>query len=350
MMLPEAHALMLRGLEESLFTGAVLHVTHLHETVFQQTYGTLGGPGTLPITAHSLFDLASLTKVLATVPCWLLMAAEDPRILDRSIRTRLSECPSDKAKITPRHLLAHASGFPAWRPYYLMSLPGDPRSVVQGKILKEQLEYPPGKGCIYSDLGFMVLARFVEVVSGYSFELFCREHIYSPLELASELMFHPLGDEHRTVLTRHGDSPGVVNDLNARALGGAAGHAGLFGSIIGVSALASAILDSRKSTAGFFDRDWTLRFSSRANFVAGCTRALGFDTPSAEGSSSGRYFPPAAFGHTGFTGTSLWIDPHRDLIVIVLTNRVIMGEADQRIKAFRPAVHDAVVSALFPRG
>jgi CubicO group peptidase (beta-lactamase class C family) len=339
--------LMLEGLEERIFTAAAVQIEHAGETVLCRTYGTLGGPGTPFVTTETLFDLASLTKVLATTPCWMKVASDTPEILDRGLWNWFSDCPDDKALVTPRQLLAHASGIPPWRPYYLMKFPEEPAEAVRKKILAESLDYPPGRGCVYSDLGFMLLGFMIEAQFGQGLDVFCRERIFAPVGLERDLMFNPGGEEHRTVLTRPGEPPGLVNDLNARTLGGVAGHAGLFGTCIGVSTLASKILVSLKLTGGFFDQNCTRLFCTRTDHAPDCTMALGFDTPSAGGSSSGKYFSPDSLGHTGFTGTSVWIDPHRELIIVLLTNRVVMGEADQRIKTFRPRVHDTIVGALY---
>ena len=273
----------------------------------------------------------------------MILAGEIPGILDRSLSAWIPHCPSDKHHITPRLLLAHASGLPAWRPYYLNRFEGSARDAVLHKILGEQIEYRPGRGCIYSDLGFMLLAFLLEIETGMTLEELAREKLFRPLGLLDDLMFRPFGLEARTALTRHGDQVGLVNDLNCRALDGVAGHAGLFGTAAGVAALAEEYRRSWISSRGFFDRARTREFFTRTAYAEGCTRALGFDTPSAQGSSSGSLFSPQSIGHTGFTGTSIWMDLQKELTVVLLTNRVIMGEADPRIKAFRPRLHDAIV-------
>jgi CubicO group peptidase (beta-lactamase class C family) len=211
--------------------------------------------------------------------------------------------------------------------------------------MAEPLEYSPGEGCIYSDLGFMLLAFIIEMETGRNLEQFSRERIYEPLGLADDLLFRPKDDE-RIAMTRAGDFPGLVNDLNARALGGISGHAGLFGTAKGVAALAGEILMSLKESSRFFDKGTTGTFCARAGYTPDSTRTLGFDTPSEEGSTSGRLFSKESVGHTGFTGVSLWIDIPRDLIVVLLTNRVFLGEADLRIKEFRPMIHDAIMEHL----
>jgi serine-type D-Ala-D-Ala carboxypeptidase len=390
MQLHTAHTIMLRGLDERLFTGAGLMVVRGGEALHSQTYGTLGGPGTADVTADTLFDLASLTKILATTPLWVLLTTGEAEILDQSISRWFPAAPPNKHGITPRHLLAHASGLPHWRPYYLTvsmktqsqgkdffaekspprspsskssqnmpplppaapgrmgtqkdgKSPTAPAALIEETILGEKLLYQPGSGCLYSDLGFMLLAFIIEQQTGKGLAEASDEDLFEPLGLSSDLMFKPEGEAERTALTRPGEPHGLVNDLNCRSLGGVAGHAGLFGTAKGVAALAGEILCGLKRGDGFFNERVMSVFCTRAGFTPDSTRALGFDTPSAEGSTSGALFPPTSLGHTGFTGTSLWIDPESETIVVLLTNRVFMGEADMRIKTFRPELHDAVM-------
>lgn len=338
------HKVMTAALQEGMFPGAAVAVSLRGELLFDHCYGALGGPGTEPVTSATLFDLASLTKVLATTPCWMVLAARDPAILDKSISHWFPDVPDDKAPITPRHLLAHCSGLPAWKPYYLHG--NHTPKEMKARIFSEPLAYEVGKGCLYSDLGFMLLAFIVESETGQSLPLFARSNVYEPLGLQADLLFLPSKEEHEIAWTRDDDPPGVVNDLNARSLGGISGHAGLFGTERGVAAMAQQFLLSLKSPEGFFDRTTMRMFCNRAAFVPGCTRALGFDTPSEEGSSSGAHFSPNSIGHTGFTGVSLWIDVQRELIVVLLTNRVYKGESDSRIKTFRPLVHNTIVELL----
>jgi CubicO group peptidase (beta-lactamase class C family) len=336
---------MKQGMREEIFTAAALLVAKSTKIEFHQTYGTLGGTGTDPVKLDTLFDLASLTKVLAVTPSWILMAAEDPSLLDQKIGRWFPNTPPDKSCITPRCLLAHASGLPAWRPYYLLPTSRHTNEDTAARILAELLEYSPGQGCIYSDLGFMLLGFIIEMETGRNLEQFSRERIYEPLGLADDLLFRPK-DDKRVAMTRAGDFPGLVNDLNARALGEVSGHAGLFGTAKGVAALSGEILMSLKENGRYFDKETTRAFCARAGFTPNSTRTLGFDTPSEEGSTSGTLFSKDSVGHTGFTGVSLWIDIPRDLIVVLFTNRVLMGEADLRIKEFRPMLHDSVMEHL----
>lgn len=339
----KTHERMNQALEDGVFTAAGLMVSRTDETLFAASYGTVGGSGTGAVSPETLFDLASLTKVLATTPSWMILASETPEILDRPLSSWFPESPQDKRCITPRCLLAHGSGLPAWRPYHLFVYATRSLLAPVERILTEPLEYPPGRGCLYSDLGFMMLAAVVEIETGMTFKEYCEKRIFEPLKLTEDLCFHPECEKRSVALTRPGEPAGLVNDLNCRAMGGVSGHAGLFGTAKGVTAIAREVLVGLKSGAGFFDAACVQEFCTRAGLVQDCTRALGFDTPSTEGSTSGRFFSSGSLGHTGFTGTSLWIDPEKDLIVVLLTNRVFAGEADFRIKAFRPLIHDLIV-------
>ena len=346
MNLEKAHKCMAQGLEEQIFTGAVLLVARRKDEIFSTAYGRLGGQETTSVTERTLFDLASLTKVLATTPAWIVLASSRPEILDERISGWFPSVPGDKEKITPRRLLAHISGLPAWRPYYLSRQKTSIIELATNKILNEPLEYETGQDVLYSDLGFILLAAILELETGEAFDSFCRESIYEPLGISQDLMFDPIGEEHRIAWTRPGELPGLLHDLNARTLGGVSGHAGLFGAAQAVAAVAGEILAALKSESTLFDPEITRIFGRKVDSVPGCSRALGFDTPSQEGSSSGRFFSAGSLGHTGFTGTSLWIDVERELTVVLLTNRVFMGESDLRIKAFRPAVHDAIMEDI----
>ncbi len=336
--------LMISAQGERMFTGAAVLVSRRLETLFEAYYGTEGENGARSVTKDTLFDLASLTKVLATTPCWMVMAASNPELLERKISHWFADAPRDKAGITPRHLLAHCSGLPTWRPYYLYG--NQTQEQMNARIFSLPLEYEIGHGSLYSDLGFMLLASILELETGQNLSSFAASKIYEPLGLDSDLLFLLSGQNDRAALTREDDPPGIVNDLNARCLGGVSGHAGLFGTARGVAALAEQFLSSLNGSAGLFDQKTIRSFCDRAGFVPGCTRALGFDTPSEEGSTSGDKFSRDSIGHTGFTGVSLWIDIPREIVVVLLTNRVYMGESDFRIKTFRPLIHNTIMEFL----
>lgn len=329
------------GLEQNIFTAAQVVISVCGEIVEAGSYGSVAGDESQPIDDKTLFDLASLTKVMATTPLWMTLSQQDPEILYRSISTWYPDTPPDKADITPAALLAHASGLPHWRPYYL-SCGDSPRpDLVAARILSEPLVYKTWHGSLYSDLGFMLLRWILEKESGRKFSDLFIEQIIAPLDIR-KLVFKPNSGIRTIACTRNGDQPGLVNDLNARALGGISGHAGLFGTAQAVHRVAYEILACAEGSGGLWEQSTALEFTRRVGRPLQSTRALGFDTPSDKDSSSGRLFSKSSFGHTGFTGASLWVDPSLRLVVVLLTNRVIMGEGDLRIRGFRSSFHDIV--------
>lgn len=335
-----------QAINEKIFTAAALIVVKKGETIFEEYFGRIGLSNERRVTCDTLFDLASLTKVLATTPCWMKMLENHPQAMDSALFTWIPQIPQDKREVTPRLLLAHSSGLPAWRPYYLFNKGSGQYRFVLDCIINEKLDYPLGAGSIYSDLGFIILAHILERQTGKRLDEVCKELIYGPLDVSQKLLFNPSERCVEVAETRLGDIPKTVNDLNARALGGISGHAGLFGTARGVARLTLEMLTSLKKPNGFFDQEIMKLFVTPCLYVHESSRALGFDTKSEEGSSCGYLFSKSSFGHTGFTGTSLWVDPDRELVTVFLTNRVIMGESDMRIKILRPKLHDEIISSI----
>jgi serine-type D-Ala-D-Ala carboxypeptidase len=326
------------GLSE-IYSAAALVIGSSRDAVFSKYYGSTG-PSDKPASENSFFDLASLTKVIATTPLWMLLARKTPEILERPVSYWFPKTPEDKKSITPRLLLAHASGLPAWRPYYLIFNEDPGRGALAERILSEQLDCEPASREIYSDLGFMMLCAILEIEFGQRLDIAAKERLFKLLGLESEFAFKP-SEELEIVETRLGDIRGAVHDLNARRLSGISGHAGLFGTAKGLDAFTRELMNSYKGGAGFFQTEIVRQFCSRAQIVEGSTRSFGFDMPDAA-PSCGKFFSPESFGHTGFTGVSLWIDPVHELRVILLTNRVIRGEGNLAIKKFRPAIHSLI--------
>ena len=337
-----------QALDDNMFTGAALILVRKGHTVLEEYFGRIGISDEKRVDSHTLFDLASLTKVLATTPCWMKLLESHPEALDSPISRWFERIPHDKTSITPRLLLAHSSGLPAWRPYYLFNRGLGHRDFVTARILNENLAYPTGGASVYSDLGFILLAHILEKQTSKSLDEVCKQLVYGYLDLCDELLFNPSDSFRDTAQTRSGDKPGTVNDLNARALGGVAGHAGLFGTAKGVARLSWEFVKSLHHENSFFDQDMMKIFVTPCTHVPGSSRALGFDTKSAVGSSCGSLFGASSFGHTGFTGTSVWTDPERELVAVFLTNRVAMGESDLRIKIMRPTLHDKIIK-MFQR-
>ena len=252
---------------------------------------------------------------------------------------------ADRARVTVRDVLSHCSGLPAHRSFY-RTLQGGP--AYEAAICAIPLEYPPRTRAVYSDLGFillgLVLARETPLAAQF-------DALVAGMDLGGPLRFHPPAAWRAHIAPTEQESwrgrllVGEVHDRNAWALGGAAGHAGLFGTAGAVGAFARRLLTVLDGASDAVERAGLAGFISRQTGVPGSSRALGWDTM-VPGASCGSRLSPRAFGHTGFTGTSLWIDPDRGLYVVLLTNRVHPSAHGPAIGGLRAAFHDAVVADL----
>jgi len=353
--------LMKQAVQDNVFPGGVLLVSKNDLIIFFEAFGYADIFSKRPVKRDTIFDLASLTKPLATTLAVIKLVQQSRLDIDQHLESVLPQFRNtEKGGIKIRHLLGHNSGLPDHRPYYeqLHKLAPDIRkAALRGFLVKESLIYPIGEKVLYSDLGFMILGWIVEAVSGKHLDHFMDEKIYRPLGLEN-LFFvetHPFKKESvfgrasplefaatefcpwRNVLLN-----GAVHDDNAYTVGGIEGHAGLFGAASDVCVLLSELLATFHGyfSTCIFQRNILKEFFKRQE---GTDRALGFDTPSLHDSSSGSYFSKRSVGHLGFTGTSFWMDLDLSVIVILLTNRVHPSRDNIKIKAFRPKLHDAIM-------
>lgn len=353
--------LLRRGCSEGVFSGAVLLAAREGEVVLLETCGSVSTEeGAQGVNPETLFDLASLTKPLATTLAVMKLVDEGVLELDQPIASLLGNgLPAPLGKVTPRLLLCHSAGLKAWHPFHL-ALAGLPfverKGAVRRAITAMELAYEPGKAALYSDLGFMLLEWVVEVCSSIPLDAYVAEIFYRPMGL-ERLCFNPLsalGAERLDTIAATEWCPwrgrliqGEVHDENAFFVGGVAGHAGLFGGAREVHTLLRMLMAHAKGMSDrFFEPATVLRFLKRQAVVEGSSWALGWDTPSAAGSSSGRFFSADSVGHLGFTGTSVWMDLDRQIEVILLTNRIHPTRENVGIRAFRPTLHDAVMAVL----
>lgn len=327
-------------------------------------------PGAASVQTSTIYDLASLTKPLATVTSVLLLVQSGKLELDAGIGNVLVELqgtPIGSASL--RDLLTHRSGLPGWRPLYERldaegiawghSDPGVVRQAVLRSIRDEPLVSHVGEQSVYSDLGFILLGCAIERVSGLLLDEYFSATVAQPLGAqplffnramtsASPSLRNQAGvliaptewDDRRQRLLK-----GEVHDANAAAMGGVAGHAGLFGTAESVLAVSGAWLAAYHGDRSLLDRNLVREFTRKQSQPAHSSWALGWDTPSTP-SSSGTQFSPESFGHLGFTGTSLWIDAVRKLEVVLLTNRVHPSRSNDSIRAFRPRIHDLLYEEL----
>jgi serine-type D-Ala-D-Ala carboxypeptidase len=359
--LNELKILLETGLSEGVFPGAVLLVAKQDNVVFFRAAGhAVLTPKAFPMRKETIFDLASLTKPLATTLAMMKLVEAGRVDLDEPITNILGKVvPEDKQTITPRLLLSHASGLPDWEPFFtrLEGIPpGERKQTVRDWVLKTPLTSVPGKEGRYSDLGFMVLEWIIEKHSGLLINRFVREQFYGPLGLEHTFFYEresraPFGPEkfaategcpwRKTVLQ------GRVHDENAYAMGGYSGHAGLFGTARDVFEITRFLFATYLGKGpGLLAPETVRAFFTKQGNPKQSTWALGWDTPSRENSSAGKYFSEKSVGHLGFTGTSLWMDLEKGVVVIFFTNRIHPTRENEKIRAFRPRLHDRVMEVL----
>ncbi|HMK64879.1 MAG TPA: serine hydrolase domain-containing protein [Thermodesulfobacteriota bacterium] len=345
------------AVEEGVFPGADLLVGLGETVLLHNKYGSATlVPEQEPLLNNTIFDLASLTKPLATTLGIMALAEGGRLTLDRPFHPK--EYPFLNPKIsgmTVRHLLAHSSGLPAYQPYFerLENETGIKKVILQDWIRREPETVQPGTRTEYSDLGFMALDWIFSEITGEDLDGWLRKNIYLPLGL-TRLGFRPISisgvpDPGRYAPTencpwRRKILRGEVHDENAYALGGISGQAGLFGTAFEIFKLIRTLKKAYDQPRGshLFNGKLVRQFWTRQTLPLNTSRALGFDTPSETDSSAGRFFSRLSVGHLGFTGTSFWLDLEKDLLIILLTNRVHPTRANQKIKTFRPLVHDLI--------
>jgi len=356
---PSLQKLLEEGRDQGVYPAAMAMVGLKGELLWQGAAGQLSREAGSPAVAlDTIFDLASLTKPLATALSLMLLAHRGFLRLSTTMREVLAVpwLPPDKGPLTLTSLLAHRAGLPAWRPFYqeVLAAPDAERAPLLARLAAaEPLEYEPETATLYSDLGFMLLQAVVEEVSGQDLDLFCRRELYQPLGLEI-LGFtpkkQPWWGKYTCAATEEGLIPhraatGEVHDENAWAAGGVAGHAGLFGTGPEVFSLAAWLYRAYHGQGDglAISPEIVRQFLTP---VAKGARTPGFDVPTPGQSSAGRFFSVNSVGHTGFTGTSFWIDLELGQMVVLLTNRVNLGRNHDSIRAFRPRFHEAASRAL----
>jgi len=341
-------ALLSGARDRRAFPGAAIEVGRQDRPLWHGTVGTLSyEPDAAPVTPDTLFDLASLTKVLATTPLAMRLVASRRLLLTSPVRAWIDDWRGrDRESVTIADLLEHASGLAAWWDLYRRG--ATPREVAH-EIATMPLEHPPRSRSIYSDLGFILLGFIIESAGGASLA-----ELFASLAPDPDLTFlPPQGLRHRIAPTEDDRGwrgrllVGEVHDENAWMLGGVAGHAGLFGTAAAVGTQARLVMRTLHDDTPL-GTPWLMRRFLAPSRVPGSSRALGWDLMRPT-SSCGTRLSRASFGHTGFTGTSLWIDPVQDVYVVLLSNRVHPKRPELQPDAFarlRPEVHDAVMGVL----
>jgi CubicO group peptidase (beta-lactamase class C family) len=344
----QAAGIVQRGVDECAFPAAVVEVGNRGDVLWLQAFGRLDfDPESAVTQKDTLFDLASLTKVIATTSLVMRLVDRGILTLDQPIRSWIPEWRgTDRENVRLRSLLTHSSGLTAWLPFYRDHTG---RQEFQHAICSLPLEYPPDTQSIYSDLGFILLGFVVEDAGGAPFSSQAAQLLSEVT--SAPLMFNPPAELKSSIAPTEQDPwrrrrlVGEVHDENCWALGGAAGHSGLFGTAQAVGEFARTMLGGFKGIDARIASAETVRlFVKRSAAVTG-SRALGWDTMLPT-SSCGTKISRSSFGHTGFTGTTLWIDPEREVYVVLLTNRVNPTRDNTAIQKIRPALHDAILTAL----
>jgi serine-type D-Ala-D-Ala carboxypeptidase len=344
------------AIEQGAFPGAALAVTHRGSLIALRGFGRFTYADDAPaVQPDTIFDLASLTKVVATTAVAMVLHERGQLPLDIPLGHFLPDFVARAARhqqgtreaVTLRMLLAHSSGLPAYEKLFEVAASRDElvRAALTTRLVTE-----PGTHAEYSDVGFILLGEVLARQAGLALDRFAQQEIFTPLGMA-HTRFNPPPEWKPQIPPTEDDRTfrrriiqGEVNDENACVMGGVAGHAGVFAPAADIARFAECML---RGGAPILEPETVQLFTRRTESPSDSSRAMGWDTPSPP-SSSGAHFSQTSFGHLGFTGTSLWIDPTRQLSVTLLTNRTWPSRMAQSIRQVRPLLHDAIVEALEP--
>ncbi len=340
------------AIAEGQTPGAVICIGNEEKVLYLSAFGRRREvPSPQPMMDNTIFDLASVTKVVATAPAICLLWQQGKLDIHAPIKQYLPEfSKGNKDKVTLLHLLTHTSGLPAFKNYLKMGLKGKPEAII-ADICRTRLKAPPGKVFIYSDLGFILLGEIVKRISGLDLNGFCRRYIYAPLKMSWTRFKPPKSWHSKCAATewRNGKiSQGVVHDPNAYALGGIAGHAGLFSTASDLARFCQMLLrEGELDGIRVFEPEVVRAMRTNHCPLEGVQRGLGFDLQSPYSPQmKGEKFPLGVFGHTGYTGTSVTIDPFAKVFIIMLTNRVHPDDK-RNIADLRKSVANLMASAIY---
>ncbi|WP_457573612.1 serine hydrolase domain-containing protein [Desulfolithobacter sp.] len=352
-----------RGVGDGVFPGAVAGVFKglTYGNIKAYSYAGLTGYGKMEqkVDQNTVFDLASLTKPLVTTLSLLTLIGEQKTAWDTPLGVYLGAViPADKKDIPLRYLVSHCSGMAPYRPFFKSFRPyfsRKGREKLLHLVAQEPLLSSPGQNFCYSDLGFILLGEVIEQCCSSSLDNFFWQRLSRPLGLERDLFFQsspfrPM-DSDRFAATekchwRGRVLRGEVHDEHCYLMGGVSGHAGLFGTVSGVLELCMAILSHWCGQSRKLPFASVLLHEALSRAGEKTSWCLGFDSPTPGKSSGGKYLSPASVGHLGFTGTSFWIDPEKELVIVLLSNRIHPSRKNEKIKRFRPWFHDRIITAL----
>ena len=339
-----------KAIEDEAFPGAVVLVWKDGKTILEKAFGNYTyGESSPKVKTNTIYDLASVTKVVATTTAAMICYDRELFSLDDKVVKYIPEFGvNGKENITIKNLLLHNAGLPAWKKFYGRNLKYDD---VLKEIYSSELEYKTGEKTVYSDLGIITLGKIIEKVTGKCLDVFCSDEIFKPLKMNST--FYNPNDSLKKLCApteiddywRNKTLQGEVHDETSAMLNGVAGHAGLFSTANDISKLMTVLMNKGLLNDKQFIQQNTVEYFTK-RYSEASSRAIGWDTKSETGSSAGNYFSPNSFGHTGFTGTSIWADPDRNLFVVFLTNRVYPTRENTKIQKVRPQLHNAVIKSI----
>jgi len=344
------------AIADSAFPGAVILIQKNGKVLYKKAYGYYTyDHSSGHIKLNTMYDLASLTKVIATTTATMICYDRGLFKLDDKVSKYFPQFGvNGKENVTIRNLLVHDSGLrPDLPSYRAFDSVKNKEQGVMNEIFNDSLVYPTGTQMVYSDLNFILMGKIIEKVTGMPLDKFCEKNIFKPLGMKNTMFNPPDSLVYRIAPTendnywRHRQIRGTVHDETSQLLGGVAGHAGLFSTAGDIAKLLQMLLQK-----GVYHGKRYIKASTVEMFVKRqsdlSSRALGWDTKSKPPaySTAGHLFSDISYGHTGFTGTSVWTDPTRNLFVVFLTNRVYPTRKNEKIRKVRPEVHDAVIQSI----
>ena len=338
------------AISEEAFPGAVILVWKDGKVIYEKAFGNFTYEKTSQkVTTNTIYDLASLSKVVATTTAAMICYDRKLFSLDDKVVKYIPEFGiNGKENITIKNLLVHNSGLPAWKKFYDRNLTANQ---VLNEIFSLELDYKPSEKTVYSDLGIITLGKIIEKVTFKDLDVFCKNEIFIPLQM--NLTFYNPDDSFKKLCApteidnywRMKTLQGEVHDETSTMLNGVAGHAGLFSTANDIAKLIAILMNKGTLNDKQFIRQSTVEFFIK-KYSDASSRAIGWDTKSETGSSAGDYFSKNSFGHTGFTGTSIWADPERNLFVVFLTNRVYPTRENGKLGKVRPELHNTIIKCL----
>ncbi|MBC8213733.1 MAG: serine hydrolase [Candidatus Marinimicrobia bacterium] len=353
--LTESLVVLENAIEDKIFPGAQVFIAKNGKVIANQGFGNQTYDDTSKVVnSKTIYDIASLTKVLVTTPVMMKLISQKKLSLDHEVSQFYPEfVGGGKEKVTIHHLLTHSSGIEPYIMYFMEEIFKNKEDILND-ILQRDLIYEPGTEIQYSDLGIILLTSIIEKIEQKPIDELAQKWVFNPIDM-QRTFFKPNSAYLPEIAPTEFDSiyrnimiHGIVHDENTYLMGGVSGHAGVFSTAEDIGKYAQIMLNKGTwLSSRLFKKSLIHEFTSRQNLPFGSDRAIGWDTPSRNGkSSAGDYFSDLSFGHLGFTGTSLWIDPEQEIIVVLLTNRVHPSRENNRMYKVRRDFHNAVMKKL----